>query len=49
MPHESLIETTGAASAASTRGDLAQSLRAGWTLARDVTVTSGVASPHNAD
>jgi hypothetical protein len=42
MPHESLIETTGGMLG---EAELAQSLAAGWTLARDVTVTSGVASP----
>jgi serine/threonine protein kinase len=42
MPHESLIDTTGAMLG---EAELAQSLAEGWTLARDVTVTSGVASP----
>jgi len=42
MPHESLIETTGAMLG---EAELAQSLAEGWTLARDVTVASGVASP----
>jgi len=42
IPHEPLIDTTGAMLG---DAELAQSLAEGWTLARDVTVTSGVASP----
>ena len=37
-----MIDATGAMLRES---DLAQSLAAGWTLARDVTLASGVASP----
>ena len=42
LPHESLIDAAGKMLV---EGDLAQSLAAGWTLARDVTVASGAASP----
>jgi len=42
LPHQAMIDTTGAMLRES---DLAQSLAAGWTLARDVTLESGVAAP----
>ncbi len=42
LPHQAMIDTTGEMLRES---DLAQSLATGWTLARDVTFASGVASP----